>query len=203
MTPVTPMTRVILASTSRARAALLAGAGIDAEAFAPGVDEAALKAGLGAEGASPRDIADALAEAKAVKVSRRRGGLVIGADMTLDLDGALYDKPASLAEARTHLLAFRGRTHSLHSAVVIAEEGAPVWRHVSSARLTLRAFSDAFLDAYIAGEGEALLTAVGCYRLEGLGAQLFERIEGDYFSILGLPLLPVLAYLRERGAVAP
>jgi septum formation protein len=196
------MTRLVLASTSAARRALLANAGVPVEVAAPAVDEAAVKAALLADDASPRDVADALAEAKAVKVSARSAGLVIGADMTLDLDGRLYDKPISVQEARAHLLDFKGRTHSLHSAVVIAEGGSPVWRHVATARLTMRPFSEAFLDAYLAAEGEALLSSVGCYRLEGLGAQLFERIDGDYFAILGLPLLPILGYLRERGAIA-
>lgn len=196
------MTAVVLASASSARAAILRHAGVEIEVVAPGVDEAALKAGLLAEGASPRDVADALAEAKAVKVSRKRCGLVIGADSTLDLDGRLYDKPADLAEAREHLKAFRARTHQLHSAAVIAEDGAPLWRVVSSSTLTMRNVSDAFLDRYIEAEGDALLQCVGCYRLEGLGAQLFSKIDGDYFAILGLPLLPLLDFLRLRGALS-
>jgi septum formation protein len=193
---------VTLASTSTIRAALLRGAGVEIEIAAAGVDEPALKAGLLAEGAGARDIADALAEAKAVKVSRKRPELVIGADSTLEVEGRLYDKPADLDEARRHLLAFRGKPHKLHSAAVIAEDGAPLWRHAATATLTVRAFSDAFLEDYVAAEGEALLSSVGCYRLEGPGAQLFSRIDGDYFAILGLPLLQVLDFLRVRGAIA-
>ena len=196
------MTAVTLASASAIRADMLRNAGVEIEIARAGVDEDALKAGLLAEGASPRDIADALAEAKAVKVSRKRPGLVIGADTTLEFDGRLFDKPSSLEEAREHLLAFRGTTHKLHSAAVIAEDGAPLWRHVATSRLTVRAFSDGFLDHYIAAEGDELLQSVGCYRFEGLGAQLFSAVEGDYFAILGLPLLQVLDFLRVRGALA-
>ena len=192
------MTAVILASASATRAELLRNAGLTLETVASGVDEEALKDALTQEGATPRDIADALAEAKAVKVSARRAGLVIGSDTTLDLDGALYDKPGSLEEARAHLRAFRGRTHRLHTAAVIAEDGNAVWRRVETASLTVRDFSEDFLSKYMAAEGDALLGSVGCYRLEGLGAQLFSRIEGDYFSILGLPLLAILDYLRIR-----
>ena len=192
------MTAVILASASATRAELLRNAGLTLETVASGVDEEALKGALTQEGATPRDIADALAEAKAVKVSARRAGLVIGSDTTLDLDGALYDKPGSLEEARAHLRAFRGRTHRLHTAAVIAEDGNAVWRRVETASLTVRDFSEDFLSKYMAAEGDALLGSVGCYRLEGLGAQLFSRIEGDYFSILGLPLLAILDYLRIR-----
>ncbi len=193
---------VILASASAARAAMLRSAGVAVTTAPSGIDEAALKASLLAETATPREIADALAEAKAVKVSGRRDGLVIGADTTLDLDGALYDKPLSLEDAEAHLRAFRGRTHRLHSAAVIAEAGRPVWRRVETASLSVRDFSEDFLHAYMAAEGEAVLSSVGCYRLEGLGAQLFSRIEGDYFTILGLPLLAVLDYLRTRGVLS-
>jgi septum formation protein len=195
------MTGVTLASASAIRAEMLKTAGVDVEATASGVDEVSIKAALGAQGAPARDVADGLAEAKAVKVSLKRPGLVIGADSILELDGRLYDKPESPSEARRHLMELRGRSHQLHSAAVVAEAGAPVWRHVSSATLHMRVFSDAFLDQYIALEGEALLSSVGCYRLEGLGAQLFDRIEGDYFAILGLPLLQVLDYLRVRGVI--
>jgi septum formation protein len=192
---------VTLASTSRARASVLAGAGVVFETAAPGVDEDAVKAGLIAEGASPRDIADALAELKAVRVSMKRPGLVIGADQTLDLGGSLIDKAESPAEARARLLQLRGRSHTLHSGVVVAKDGAPIWREVKSARLTMRSFSDEFLDRYLDREGDVLLSSVGCYRLEGDGVQLFDRVDGDYFTILGLPLLGVLEFLRLHGAL--
>ena len=192
---------IILASTSVTRMKVLSGAGVAFEAVSPGVDEAAIKAGLLAEDATPRDIADALAELKAVKVSNKRSGLVIGCDQTLDLAGQTIDKAESLAEARERLLALRGKTHTLHAAVVVARDGAPIWREVKSARLTMRAFSDAYLDGYLVREGEAVLGSVGCYRLEHEGVQLFDRIDGDYFAILGLPLMGLLEFLRLHQAL--
>lgn len=192
---------VILASKSAARRAVLDGAGVPYEVHVAGVDEEAVKAGLLAEGAGPRDIADALAELKAVRVSRGRPGFVIGADQTLDLEGTLYDKAETVGAARERLLTLRGRTHALHSAVVVAKEGAPIWREVVTARLTMRDFSEAFLDEYLATEGPAALGSVGCYRLEGPGAQLFSKIEGDYFAILGLPLMGLLDLLRRHGEI--
>ena len=193
---------IVLASKSRSRAAVLAGAGVAFETEDSQVDEGALKTRLLADGAGPREVAERLGEAKALAVSARRpDALVIGADQTLDLGGALYDKPADLAEARRHLTAMRGRGHALHGGIVAAERGEVVWRTTETSRLWMRDFSDAFLDGYLARGGAALLASVGCYQLEGEGAQLFERIEGDYFAILGLPLLPLLAFLRERGAV--
>jgi septum formation protein len=191
-----------LASKSRSRAAVLAGAGVAFETEDSAIDEAALKTDLLAAGASPRDVAERLGEAKALAVSARRpDDLVIGADQTLDLGGALYDKAANLAEAKTHLTAMRGRGHALHGGIVAAEGGDVVWRTTETSRLWMRDFSDAFLDGYLARGGDTLLASVGCYQLEGEGVQLFERIEGDYFAILGLPLLPLLAFLRERGAI--
>lgn len=190
---------VILASKSAARRALLAGAGVTHEADVAGVDEEAVKTTLLADGATPRDVADALAELKAIKVSAKRSGLVIGADQTLDLDGTLYDKTETLEAARERLMALRGKTHKLHSAVVVAKDGAPIWRELATASLTMRDFSDAFLDEYLATEGDQALGSVGCYRLEGPGAQLFSKIEGDYFAILGLPLLGLLDLLRRHG----
>lgn len=193
---------IVLASKSRSRAAVLAGAGVAFETEDSEVDEAALKAELLGRAATPRDVAERLGEAKALAVSARRpGDLVIGADQTLDLEGKLYDKPADLAEARAHLTALRGRGHALHGGIVAAEGGRVAWRTTETSRLWMRDFSDAFLDGYLARGGEALLASVGCYQLEGEGAQLFERIEGDYFAILGLPLLPLLGFLRERGAI--
>ncbi|MFZ5721479.1 MAG: Maf family protein [Pseudomonadota bacterium] len=190
---------VILASKSAARRALLSGAGVTHEADVAGVDEEAVKTTLLADGATPRDVADALAELKAIKVSAKRSGLVIGADQTLDLDGTLYDKTETLEAARERLMALRGKTHKLHSAVVVAKDGAPIWRELATASLTMRDFSDAFLDEYLATEGDQALGSVGCYRLEGPGAQLFSKIEGDYFAILGLPLLGLLDLLRRHG----
>ena len=193
---------IILASQSAARRAVLTGAGVAHEAVVAGVDEDAAKAVLLTEGAGPRAVADALAEQKAIAVSATRAGIVIGADQTLDLDGELYDKAVDLAAARARLKLLRGRTHKLHSAVVVAQDGAAIWREVVSATLTMRDFSDAFLEAYLAEEGPHALGSVGCYRLEGPGAQLFSRIEGDYFAILGLPLMGLMDLLRRHGELA-
>jgi septum formation protein len=193
----------VLASKSRSRAAVLAGAGVAFETEDSEVDEAALKAALLANGATPLEVAERLGEAKALAVSARRpDDLVIGADQTLDLAGRLFDKPADLGEARAHLTALRGHGHALHGGIVAAQRGEVAWRTTETSRLWMRDFSDDFLDGYLARGGEALLASVGAYQLEGEGAQLFERIEGDYFAILGLPLLPLLGFLRERGAVA-
>ncbi|TAL36366.1 MAG: septum formation protein Maf [Phenylobacterium sp.] len=193
---------LILASKSAARRAVLDGAGVRYEARVAGVDEDAVKTSLLAEGAGPREIADALAELKAIRVSAGRPDFVIGSDQTLDLDGQLYDKAESVEAARERLRLLRGRTHKLHSAVVVAKEGAPIWREIVTASLTMRDFSDAFLEEYLAQEGEHALGSVGCYRLEGPGAQLFSKIEGDYFAILGLPLMGLLALLRRHGELA-
>ncbi len=189
---------LILASKSAARRAVLAGAGAPFEVATAGVDEDAAKQILLAQGASPRTVAEALAEQKALAVSRARPGLVIGADQTLELEGRLYDKVETLEAAGARLRLLRGKPHQLHSAVTVARDGALVWRETVSATLVMRDFSDAFLDSYLAREGEAALGSVGCYRLESLGAQLFSRIEGDYFAILGLPLLGLLELLRQH-----
>jgi septum formation protein len=191
-----------LATASPARIAILRGGGLAFDAVGSGVNEDPIKRDLLKGGASPAAVARALAAEKALAVSRLRPGLVIGADQTLDLDGRLFDKAGSLAEARERLTALRDRTHRLHSAVAVAQEGEVVWRTLDSAVLTARPYTDAFLDAYLERNGEAVLGSVGCYMLEGEGVQLFERIEGDYFTILGLPMLPLLAYLRERGILA-
>jgi septum formation protein len=194
--------RVVLASTSSSRRAVLEAAGVAFDALSPGVDEDAAKAALLGDGAGPREVADALAELKAVRVSGQTPGLVIGADQTLDLDGQLFDKAASLEEARERLKALRGRSHKLHAGVVVAQDGAPIWREVQTSTLWMRPFGDDFLEDYLAREGDALLGSVGCYRLEALGAQLFSRVQGDYFAILGLPLLGLLDLLRRHGALA-
>ena len=192
---------MILASRSEARARLLRQAGIAFEVIGASVDETAVKAAMQAEGASARDIADTLAEFKARRVAGRAPDrLVLGADQVLVCEGRSLDKPRDLAEARAHLEFLRGKTHELLSAAVVYERGAPVWRHVGRAQLTTRPFSDRFLDHYLDAHGEALLTSVGAYQLEAGGSQLFTRVQGDYFSVLGLPLLEVLGFLRTRGA---
>ena len=192
---------VTLASTSAIRQQILRSAGVPFEAVASHVDEDAIKTSLLAEGVGPRDIADALAEAKAVKISRRLPGLVIGADQTLEVEGRLMDKAESVDEARERLQVLRGRTHKLHCGMVVARDGQPIWREVVSATLRMRPFSDDYLDAYLARNAPGILSSVGCYQLEGEGVQLFDRIEGDYFAILGLSLIPLLDLLRRHGAV--
>ena len=197
------MTPVVLASKSASRQAILKAAGVAFEAVGSGVDEDAAKAVMLARGAGPREIAAHLAEAKALAVSRARpDAIVIGADQTLDLDGVLFDKVESLAEARARLQHLRGKRHQLHSAVVAAQGGTVIWRHDESPSLSLRDASDSFIDAYLARHGEALLGSVGCYQLENDGVQLFDEIVGDYFAILGLPLTRLLNLLREKGALA-
>ena len=192
--------RVILASRSRARAELLRNAGVPFEVRPVSVDEDAVKAGLLAENAPPRDIADTLAELKAYRAAMRDpAALTIGADQVLDCRGEVFSKAENMEQAREQLVALRGRPHELLSAVVVYENGKPVWRHVGRVRLLMRPFSDAFLESYLSTEGEALLETVGCYRLEGLGAQLFSQVSGDYFSVLGLPMLEILGFLRTRN----
>lgn len=193
---------IILASKSAARRAVLTGADVPFEVVVAGVDEDAVKSSMLAQGSGARDVADALAEIKALKVSQGRPGFVIGSDQTLEFEGKLYDKVASLEAAAERLKAMRGKPHKLHSAVVVAKDGAPIWREVVTATLTMRDFSDEFLAAYLLADGEEALGSVGCYRLEGPGAQLFSKIEGDYFSILGLPLMGLLDLLRRHGALA-
>jgi len=195
------MSGVILASKSAARRAVLDGAGVPYEAVDSRFDEDSAKAWLQSEGAWPRKIAEALAEGKAIKVSLSREGLVVGADQTLEFEGKLYDKVDTVEAARERLRLLRGKPHKLHSAVVVAQGGRPIWREVATATLAMRDFSDEFLDDYLAREGEAALGSVGCYRLEGPGAQLFARIEGDYFAILGLPLLGLLDLLRQHRMI--
>lgn len=193
--------RLILASRSAARRAMLADAGVVFSVEDAGVDEDAIKVAMA--DAAPTDLAVELAAAKALAVSRQRPeAWVLGADQTLSFDGGLVSKAKSLDEARARLQQMRGRTHHLHSGAALAHDGAVVWSGVDSVAMRMRDFSDDFLDAYLAAEGEALLSCVGAYRLEGLGSQLFEAVQGDYFTVLGLPLWPVLAELRRAGVIA-
>ncbi len=197
------MTTLILASGSHTRAQLLRAAGVPFEVEPAAVDEEGLKESFLAEGASPSLIADALAELKAIRISARYPeALVLGADQVLEFRGDLISKCGDLAAASELLRCLRGQSHSLLTAAVLAKAGAPIWRHLGRATLTMRDFSDEFLAAYIAAEGEALLTGVGCYRLEAHGLQLFSRIDGDYFAILGLPMLALLTALRDQGIIA-
>lgn len=191
-----------LASRSAARAAVLRGAGVAFETVDAGVDEDLVKAGLTGRGAAPREVAHVLAEEKAKTASLRCDGLVIGADQTLDLDGELVDKSPDVGAARLRLLSLRGRRHQLHSGLALARAGELVFTTVDTSTLSVRRFSDSWLDGYIARNSEAVLSSVGAYQLESEGVQLFDAIEGDFFSILGLPLLTLLAALRREGQVA-
>ncbi|MFA6140767.1 MAG: Maf family protein [Hyphomicrobium sp.] len=195
---------IVLASGSRARREMLAAAGVHFTVQAADVDEPAIRARMRKVDANvePKRIAAVLAAAKAEDVSgKKSGSLIIGADQVLALDRELLSKAPSLAAAREALRKLRGRTHELHSAVAFAENGKITWAHVGTARLTMRDFSDAFLDDYLLRAGDRVGHSVGAYELEGLGVQLFDKIEGDYFTVLGLPLLPVLAELRQRGII--
>ncbi len=193
------MTRLVLASTSPTRRRVLEAAGIAHTAIAPSVDEDAAKAAFRAEGLSPRDLADALAELKARAGWARSQAPTVGCDQVLEFEGEGFDKAESLSALREQLLRLRGKPHKLHAALVLVEDGAPTWRETVTSTLTMRPFSDAFLDRYLEVEGEALLGSVGGYRIEGMGVQLFDRIEGDHFAILGLPLTGLLRALRQRG----
>ena len=195
------MIPVTLASESRARGELLRAAGVTFASLTSGVDEALEKAGLLDARVSPAEVAAALADRKAVSVSRRTSGLVIGADQTLEVDGGLYDKTTTLEDTRRRLVQLRGRAHSLHAAVSLARDGQVLWRNLTTVTLTMRDFSEAFLDSYLARNGQAVASSVGAYHLEGEGVQLFESIEGDYFAVLGLPLTPLLAALRAHHAM--
>lgn len=202
MSKLTSHQRIILASGSAIRAQIMDGAGLDYEVISKPVDESAIKSAMLAEGSRLRDIADALAEAKAMRVSRMEQGFVIGADQIMVMDNELFDKPVSYEAARERLKLMRGKTHKLMGAVVVCEGGQPIWRHLAVTTLTMRNFSDSFLEQYLELEKEHLTKSVGAYRFEGLGSQLFSNVEGDFFSILGLPLLPLLEYLRLRGVIS-
>lgn len=191
-----------LASASTARAELLRGAGIPVEIEPARIDEGEVKASMRAENATAEMVAETLAEMKAARVARRHAdALVIGADQMLVCEDRWYDKPATIDDARRHLQALRGKQHALVSALCVMRNDTRIWHHREYARLTMRPFSDAFLDDYLAASGPEVLESVGAYRLEGLGIQLFSKIEGEYTTILGLPLLPLLDFLRGHGVV--
>ena len=195
-----PSPQLILASASASRRQLLLSAGLAFDVEPSGVDEDEATRSLLAERATPQDIAEALAEMKALRVSGRHGAaMVVGSDSTLACNGRLFDKPATLAAARKQLLALSGQTHELFSSVVVARGGVRLWHWNERARLTMRQFSEPFVDAYLARAGEGVLASVGAYQLEGLGAHLFSQVDGDYFTILGLPLLPLLSFLAGHG----
>ena len=193
---------VILASGSVTRAQMLEAAGVAPRVVPPDVEERPVKVKLASTRARAETVAATLAELKAVAVSRLHSeALVIGADQVLDCDGKLFDKPSSADVAKRHLRELRGKRHRLVTAAAVAVDGLVTWRHVSTATLTMRVFSDVFLDAYLAQAGDAVLSSVGAYQIEGLGAQLFSKVDGDHFTILGLPLFPLLEHLRQAGAI--
>lgn len=191
---------LILASGSKARAQMLTQAGVSFDIDIAQIDEQSVKISMVQSEFAPRDIADALAEAKAAKVSRRNpGALVLGSDQVLVLDGQIFDKPNTLNEARGQIEKLSGQTHRLISAAVMMIDGVVSFRHIQIAKLAMRSFTPEFIDHYFQSEGDAILDCVGSYRLEGLGAQLFSTIEGDYFTILGLPMLACLEHFRDQG----
>lgn len=195
--------RIILASASEIRAKMLSNAGLSVEIMPASIDEEAIRLGLQAENTSPRDQVDILAEAKARKISDRNAdALVIGSDQILELDGKVFAKPANLDEARDQLLALKGQTHKLLSAVVVYENGQPLWRHIGQVRLTMNDFSPDYMESYLTRNWSSIRHAVGCYKLEEEGVRLFSRIEGDYFTVLGLPLIELLTWLGIRGDIA-
>jgi septum formation protein len=193
---------IFLASASEIRLQLLRAAGIPVEACPARIDEDTIRAAMLAEGATPRDLADTLAEMKARKIAEKNpAALILGCDQVLEMNRRLFAKPESVDDARDQLRTMRCQTHRLLSAAVLFENGEPVWRHVGEARLTMRAFSDAYLDDYLARNWPSIRHAVGCYKLEEEGIRLFSAVEGDHFTILGLPLLPLLSYLATRGLI--
>lgn len=200
---IAPMVKpFILASSSETRLRLLQAAGLDLIQRNPRIDEAAIRAALEADHATPRDIADALAEMKARKIADRAGdALVLGCDQVLEFRHQVWGKPETPEDAIAQLTAFRGQSHKLLSAVVLYDAGQPIWRHTGEVRLTMRVVSDHWLHAYVARNWDSIRHSVGGYKLEEEGIRLFSAIEGDYFTILGLPLLPLLGYLGERGFI--
>jgi septum formation protein len=200
----TPMIQtLLLASASPIRLALLRNAGLDVVAQPARIDEGAIRQSLAAEGAAPREMADVLAEYKARKLADLNpASLVLGCDQVLDFEGKAWSKPEDVEQARAQLKTLRGRSHHLHSALVLYHEGQPIWRSVGSARLTMHQVSDAYLESYLGRVWPAIASSVGGYQIEGEGIRLFSAIEGDYFTILGLPLVPLLSYLALRGFIA-
>ena len=195
---------IILASASATRCRMLHQAGIAAVCEAAAIDETTIKRRAIEDGKDVAAAAGILAELKAQRVAHRHPeALVIGADQILECEGVWFDKPASVADARSQLASLCGRTHTLTSAAVIVRDGQVIWRHADTARLTMRAFTDEFLDDYLAATGETVCETVGSYRIEGLGLQLFSRVEGDHFVILGMPLLALLEVLRDLGELKP
>jgi septum formation protein len=193
---------IILASGSPHRRTLLLNAGLEFSVAKPDIDERAVEAALAGSGATPEDVAAVLAEAKAVAISERHpDALVIGSDQTLSLGDELLHKVADMEAARRQLLRLSGRMHQLSSAVVLAGQGEAIWRHTSVAHMTMRKLDPAAIGRYLSDVGDAALGSVGCYQIEGRGIRLFEKIEGDFLTIVGLPLLPLLAALRDKGAI--
>lgn len=194
-------TSLVLASKSAIRRQILDGVGVEYNVRTANTDEHALKKKFLASGAPLQDLPAVLATAKAMDIRAKPDEILIGADQIMEMDGRLFDKPANMVEARQRLLDMRGKEHRLIGSVVTVREGEKLWQHTSTTRLKVRPFSERFLDTYLELEGEEILYCVGGYKFEGRGAQLFEHVDGDFFSILGLPLLPLLGHLREIGAV--
>ncbi len=193
---------LVLASASPSRRKLLENAGLAFRAEKPQIDERAVEQSVEGSGLTPADLAQILAETKAADVGgRNAAALVIGSDQVMALDDRIFHKPADMDAARRNLLALSGRTHQLHSAVAIVSNGETLWRHVETANMSVRRLQPAFVGHYLAEVGDAALQSVGAYQVEGRGIQLFDRIEGDFFSIVGLPLLPLLTELRRLGAI--
>ncbi len=196
------MTRLILASASSIRRKMLVDSGVTVEALPARIDEESIRAAMQAEGAKPRDLADTLAEMKARKLSERHpDAVVIGSDQVLEFEGEVWGKPETPDEARAQLQRLRGKTHKLISAVVLYERAEPVWRYVGEARLTMRTFSDEYLADYLARNWDDVRHSVGAYQLESEGVRLFAAVDGDHFTVLGMPLLPLLNYLSQRGFI--